>query len=405
MYDESSDEIVGVIDMELKRLEARFFEIFKSERGKQVKLFFSPGRINLIGEHIDYNGGFVFPAAITFGTYAVVRPREDSKIALYSGNFEAEGVIEFDLNDLARQEDEPWSVYVKGVVNAFMKAGYPIKKGFNAYIEGTIPNGAGLSSSASLEVLIGEILDDLNDLKVDLIEKAKLSQQAENDYVGVNCGIMDQFAIAMGKMDKAIKLNTDNLAYEYAECRLSDYQVLIMNTNQQRELADSKYNVRRAECFEALKLLKTKVGVNHLCDLSTEAFNQISDVLVAENLYRRAKHAITENERVKLAIAALAVDDLAAFGELLNQSHLSLRDDYEVTGQALDTIVSLACKQEGVLGARMTGAGFGGCAIALVHQEKLQSVQAAVGKGYKEKMGYDADFYVASIGDGVRRIH
>ena len=391
--------------MELNVLKSRFFEVFENEKEKEVKLFFSPGRINLIGEHIDYNGGFVFPAAITFGTYAAVTTRNDGKVALYSGNFEKDGIIEFDLANLVREDNEPWSVYVKGVIDVFVKAGYEIKQGFNAYIEGTIPNGAGLSSSASLEVLVGQILEDLNDLSVSMVDKAKLAQKAENEYVGVNCGIMDQFAIAMGKKDHAIRLNTNDLSYEYAVCDLKDYQVLIMNTNKRRELADSKYNERRAECDAALELLQTKADIAYLCDLTVADFNEISEVLKEENLYKRAKHAVTENERVKLAVTALADGDLVAFGELLNGSHISLRDDYEVTGEELDTIVSLAWKQEGVLGARMTGAGFGGCAIALVHKDKLDVVEAAIAEGYKEAIGYEADFYVASIGEGTQRVH
>jgi len=390
--------------MDVNGLKARFFEVFVGEKEEAVKLFFSPGRINLIGEHIDYNGGFVFPAAITFGTYAVVTPRTDGKVALYSGNFEADGIIEFELTDLARKGDESWSVYVKGVIDVFVKAGYEVTKGFNAYIEGTIPNGAGLSSSASLEVLVGLILEDLNGLSVSGIDKAKLGQKAENEYVGVNCGIMDQFAIAMGKLDKAIKLNTDTLAYEYADCDLKDYQVLIMNTNKQRELADSKYNERRGECDAALELLQSKAEIAYLCDLNVAEFEAISAVLVEANLFKRAKHAVTENERVKLAIAALASGDLVAFGQLLNQSHISLRDDYEVTGLELDTIVELAWAQEGTLGARMTGAGFGGCAIALVHKDKLDEVREAIALGYQEKIGYEAEFYVASIGDGAHKL-
>jgi len=390
--------------MVLNELTLRFLEIFKGEKNEDVQLFFAPGRINLIGEHIDYNGGFVFPAAISFGTYAAVTTRGDGKVALYSRNFEADGVIEFDLTDLARRSDEPWSVYVKGVIDVFVKAGYDVKQGFNAYIEGTIPNGAGLSSSASLEVLIGTILEDLNGLSVGGVDKALLGQKAENDYVGVNCGIMDQFAIAMGKRDKAIKLNTNTLDYAYADCDLQDYQVLIMNTNKRRGLADSKYNERRGECDAALALLQEKADIQYLCDLTTACFDGISDVLCDENLLKRARHAVTENERVKLAIQALATGDLSEFGVLLNGSHASLRDDYEVTGVELDTIVALAEEQEGVLGARMTGAGFGGCAIALVRRDKLDEVQAAVAKGYQEKIGYEADFYVASIGDGARKL-
>jgi len=390
--------------MDLNVLKARFLQVFEGEKEQEVKLFFSPGRINLIGEHIDYNGGYVFPAALTFGTYAAVTTRNDEKVVLYSGNFQGDGKIEFDLTHFEKAADEPWSVYVKGVIDVFIKAGYNIKQGFNAYIEGTIPNGAGLSSSASLEVLVGVILADLNGLTVSGVENALMGQKAENDYVGVNCGIMDQFAIAMGQKNKAIKLNTDTLAYEYAACDLQDYQILIMNTNKRRGLADSKYNERRGECEAALELLQTKADISYLCDLTEAEFDKISQVITAENLYKRAKHAITENDRVKLAIDALATGDLSAFGKLLNASHTSLRDDYEVTGLELDTIVALAWEQEGVLGARMTGAGFGGCAIALVHQDQLEAVKAAIGKGYEEKIGYQADFYVAAIGDGAKKL-
>ena len=388
--------------MDLKQLETRFMEVFNKYEG-QVKMFFSPGRVNLIGEHIDYNGGFVFPAAITFGTYAAVGLRSDGKVGVYSSNFIEDGVIEFELSNLERCANESWSVYVKGVIDVFIKAGYDVKQGFNAYIDTTLPKGVGgLSTSASLELLISQILDDLNGLKIDMIEKVKLAQKAENEYVGVNCGIMDQFAVGMGKKDHAIKLNTNDLSYEYAICDLQDYRILIMNTNKKRELADSKYNERREECDKALACLQEKADIAYLCDLTPTKFDQIADVLIEETLYKRAKHAVYENERVKLAIDALEQGDLVEFGKLLNRSHASLRDDYEVTGEELDTIVALAWEQEGVLGARMTGAGFGGCAIAIVHQDKLQSVQEAIAKGYKNTLGYDASFYVATIGDGTR---
>lgn len=378
----------------------RFRGVFSDLTAEPV-VYFSPGRINLIGEHIDYNGGYVFPAAITFGTYGVVAPRMDSKVVLYSGNFESDGVIEFDLFQFEKGVCEPWSIYAKGVVAAFQKAGYTLEKGFNAYIEGNIPNGAGLSSSASLELLVAEILADLNGLEVDMMTKVKLSQWAENEYVGVNCGIMDQFAIGMGQAGKAIQLNTDSLTYQYADCDLQDCKILIMNTNKQRELADSKYNERRAECDAAAELLKTA----YLCDLDSKELAKAVQLLeLNDTLYRRAKHAVTENERVKLAIEALAQGDLPHFGELLNKSHRSLRDDYEVTGKELDTIVELAWEQPGVLGARMTGAGFGGCAIALVKEDVLEEVQAQIAKGYEEKIGYPASFYVAAIGGGTRKL-
>ena len=388
--------------MNIETLKASFTKVFGS--GEKAKTFFSPGRVNLIGEHIDYNGGCVFPSAITYGTYAVVTEREDQKVRLYSGNFEDRGIIEFDLSDLSHTEDENWSAYVKGVIVQFLEAGYEVANGFDAYVFGTIPNGSGLSSSASLELLVSQILKELNGYEVSMVEMVKLSQKAENEYVGVNCGIMDQFAIGMGKKDYAIKLNTNDLSYEYAKANLGDTSILIMNTNKKRELADSKYNERRGECDAALELLKTKVDINFLCDLTVEEFNRVSNVLNKDVLYRRAKHAVTENERVKLAIEALGGGDLARFGKLLNQSHKSLRDDYEVTGKELDTIVELAWAQEGVLGARMTGAGFGGCAIALVKNDVLETVKEAISKGYKEAIGYDADLYVATIGDGTKTL-
>ncbi|HAX73289.1 MAG TPA: galactokinase [Firmicutes bacterium] len=387
--------------MNIQTLKLLFTEVFGE---KEIHSFFSPGRVNLIGEHIDYNGGCVFPCAITYGTYAIVSYREDSKVRLYSGNFEEVGMLEFDLTDLAHTENENFSAFVKGVIVEFNKLGHNIEKGFDAYILGTIPNGSGLSSSASLELLISQILKTQHNIDIDMVEMVKLSQRAENQYVGVNCGIMDQFAIGMGKKDYAIKLNTNDLSYEYAEADLQDAAILIMNTNKKRELADSKYNERRGECDQALALLQTKANMNFLCDLTEAQFNDVSDVLENEVLYKRAKHAVTENERVVKAIDALAAKDLVKFGELLNQSHISLRDDYEVTGLELDTIVELAWAQEGVLGARMTGAGFGGCAIALVKQENLEAAREAIAAGYKKAIGYEADFYVATIGDGTKTL-
>ncbi|MCL1950804.1 MAG: galactokinase [Turicibacter sp.] len=389
--------------MQNSYLKSRFNDLFATP--SNPTLFFSPGRVNLIGEHIDYNGGSVFPAAITFGTYAAALKRDDQTIRLYSGNFPERGIIEFSLMDLEHKEDAHWSIYPKGVMDTFIKAGYPLEHGFDAYIEGNIPNGSGLSSSASLELLISQILDEFHGFGVSMIDKVKFSQIAENQYVGVNCGIMDQFAIGMGKENAAIRLNTNNLEYEYAEADLQDCSILIMNTNKKRELAESAYNERRQQCEAALSLLKTQKDINFLCDLNVIEFNGILEAF-GENtlLYRRAKHCITENERVKNAVEALADGDLEIFGKLLNQSHISLRDDYEVTGYELDTIVKLAWEQDGVLGARMTGAGFGGCAIALVKNQKLEAIQAAIAKGYQEIIGYPADFYVASIGGGTRTL-
>ncbi len=383
----------------IEQLKQSFKKVYEGE--SELLTFFSPGRVNLIGEHIDYNGGCVFPCAITYGTYAIVSTRDDQTVQLFSENFKDKGILSFELTDLAHTENEDFSAFVKGVVEQFTKSGYNVEKGFNAYIFGNIPNGSGLSSSASLELLTAQILKTLNDVEVDMVEMVKMSQRAENEYVGVNCGIMDQFAIGMGQKDYAIKLNTNDLSYEYAKAELGDCAILIMNTNYRRTLADSKYNERREQCDRALLALQTKKDINFLCDLTEDQFNEISNVLTDEVLYRRARHAVTENERVKLAIDALAQNNLEAFGALLNASHASLKEDYEVTGPNLDKIVELAQAQDGVLGARMTGAGFGGCAIALVKEAKLDDVLMNVAKSYKEVFGYGADFYVANIGNGT----
>lgn len=388
--------------MNTTQLITRFKDIYHTT--EDTRIFFSPGRVNLIGEHIDYNGGFVFPCAITYGTYAVIKEREDTIVNVYSDNFQEQGILSFDLQDLSHTENENFTVYIKGVCDEFVKAGFIATKGFDAYIIGTIPNGSGLSSSASLELLFSLILKNLHNFELSMIDMVKISQKAENNYAGVNCGIMDQFAICMGKENKAIRLNTSTLEYEYADANLGEYSILIMNTNQKRELADSKYNERRSECDKAVEYLQTKKDIQFLCDLTLVEFNEISEVLKDEVLYKRAKHAVSENERVKEAILALANQDLILFGQLLNASHDSLKEDYEVTGFALDTIVDVARKQEGVLGARMTGAGFGGCAIALVHDSKLEEVQEEVSKEYLRLTGKEASFYIASIGDGTKEI-
>lgn len=367
------------------------------------QIFFAPGRINLIGEHTDYNGGLVFPAAITFGTYGVVSPREDGLVRLFSHNFELVGEVTLDLQaPMHKADHEDWTVYVKGVIATLVAKGYTLTKGCDVYVQGNIPNGAGLSSSASLELLFVELLCALNDHSLAPIDKAKLAQQAEH-WVGVNCGIMDQFAIAMGKAGHAIQLNTGTMAYTYAPVDLGAYQLLIMNTNKQRELAESKYNERRQECEQALALLDTSLP--YLCSLTVDDFHNLNQGLAGSPiLFRRAQHAITESHRVAQAAKVLEAGDLPAFGQLLNDSHASLKQDYEVTGNELDTIVALAQAQPGVLGARMTGAGFGGCALALVHGDQVAAVQDAVAKAYTQAIGYAPTFYTCTLGSGVGRV-
>lgn len=368
------------------------------------KAFFAPGRINLIGEHTDYNGGHVFPCAITYGTYAVARKREDQVIRLYSTNFPEKGIIELDLNQLDYEKEHNWANYPKGMIRYIIGAGYEIPSGFDCAIQGNIPNGAGLSSSASIELLTGVLVNGLFELEIPRLDLIKLGKKVENEFIGVNSGIMDQFAIGMGEKDAGILLDCQTLSYEYAPIHLDNYKILIMNTNKRRELADSKYNERRGECEEALAELQQKLPIEALGQLSEAEFDENQYLITNETVRKRAKHAVYENVRTIKALKELKAGNLEAFGQLINQSHVSLRDDYEVTGVELDSLVEAAWKQPGVLGARMTGAGFGGCAIAIVENDEVENFIANVGSAYLEKIGYKAEFYAASIGDGAKEI-
>lgn len=388
--------------MEIKReLNTKFAEIFGP---KETTQYFSPGRINLIGEHTDYNGGHVFPASITYGTYGVAAPREDKKVLVYSTNFEDIGVITFDVDQLDYDKKDNWANYAKGMVLKLKDAGHEIDHGFELLVEGTIPNGAGLSSSASLELLVGVVLEDLFDLTTDRLELVQTGKKVENEFIGVNSGIMDQFAIGFGDVDQAILLDTNTLKYEMVPIKLDGYAVVIMNTNKRRELADSKYNERRSECEEALARLQKKLDIQALGDLDEATFEANIDLIGDDTLIRRARHAMTENQRTLEAKAELEKGNLEAFGKLLNASHYSLRHDYEVTGIELDTLVDAAQAQDGVLGARMTGAGFGGCAIAVVKEETIPTFKNNVYDKYMEIVGYAPDFYVAHIGSGTTKI-
>lgn len=379
-----------------------FNEVYGDKEGARV--FFSPGRVNLIGEHTDYNGGNVFPCAISFGTFGVIKLRDDNKVRMYSKNFENLGVIEFSLDGLKYEKEHDWANYCKGVIDVLQKEGYVIDKGFDVVIYGNIPNGAGLSSSASLELLIGVMMDKLFHLNIDRIDLVKYSQRAENKFIGVNCGIMDQFAIGMGKENKAILLDCNTLKYSYSDINLKNEVIIISNTNKRRGLADSKYNERRSECEEALSELKEKLNINSLGELTIEEFENNKNLIKDEIRIKRAKHAVYENVRTLKAKEALENNDLKIFGELMNQSHISLRDDYEVTGKELDTLVNLAWECEGTIGSRMTGAGFGGCTVSIVKKDFVESFIKYVGEKYKEIIGYDADFYIANIGDSTREI-
>ena len=385
----------------LEKLYDKFKELFGYEAESK---FFSPGRVNLIGEHTDYNGGHVFPCAIHRGTYALVKKRDDKKFRMYSENFENLGIIEFLLDNLVNEKEHKWVNYPKGVVKMFIEAGYKIDSGFDVLFYGNIPNGSGLSSSASIEIVTSIILKDLYNLDIDMVEMVKLSQKAENQFIGVNSGIMDQFAVGMGKKDNAILLDCNTLKYSYAPVILKDEVLVIGNTNKKRGLADSKYNERRAECEEALKDLQKELDIQSLGELSVEEFNKSEKLIKNEINRKRAKHAIYENQRTIKAQKELMEGNLEEFGRLMNESHVSLRDDYEVTGIELDTMVEIAWNQEGVIGSRMTGAGFGGCTISIVKKNAVDKFIANVGKEYKERVGLDADFYVVNISDGAKKL-
>lgn len=380
----------------------KFEELFGKEG--EIKTYFAPGRVNLIGEHTDYNGGHVFPCALTMGTYAVARKRNDNKLRLYSINFEKLGVLESTIDELKYNKEENWINYPKGMIWAMKEEGFNINTGFDIVYYGTIPNGAGLSSSASIEVLTGFVLKDLFNLNVDMVKLALLGQKAENKYVGVNCGIMDQFVIANGKKDCAIFLDTANLEFEYAPVKLKEEKIVIMNTNKKRGLGDSKYNERRAECEEALKELQTKLNIKSLGELTEEEFEKNKHLIKDKNRKKRAKHAVYENQRTIKAVEALKENKIEELGKLMIASHNSLRDDYEVTGKELDTLVDESLKQEGIIGARMTGAGFGGCAVSIVKSDKVENFIKNVSKAYKDKIGYEASFYTVEIGDGPQII-
>lgn len=376
----------------------KFAELFGDTDG--TRAYFAPGRVNMIGEHTDYNAGHVFPCALTIGTYAAARKREDKKLRFYSMNFEQLGVIESTIEQLKPEPEANWTNYPKGVMWAFGEKGYHITSGMDIVLYGNIPNGSGLSSSASIEVLTGFILKDLFGFEVSNTELALIGQFAENQFNGVNCGIMDQFAIAMGKEGHAIFLDTADLSFEYAPILLQDAKIVIACSNKKRGLGDSKYNERRSECEAALAQLQNVIGIQGLGDLTEEQFETYKSAITDEVKVKRAKHAVYENRRTVRAVEALKQNDIALFGQLMNESHVSLRDDYEVTGIELDTLVEEAWKVDGVIGSRMTGAGFGGCTVSIVKDEAVARFQEQVGQAYLEKIGYAADFYVVEIGGG-----
>lgn len=376
----------------------KFEEVFGDTEGARV--FFAPGRVNLIGEHTDYNGGHVFPCALTIGTYAAARVREDGRLRFYSMNFEKAGVIESDLKGLKPEKEADWTNYPKGVMWAFGEKGFQITKGMDILLNGNIPNGSGLSSSASVEVVTGAILREFFGFEVSNQDLALFGQYSENKFNGVNCGIMDQFAIAMGKRGHAIFLDTADLSYTYAPVKLEGTKIVIACSNKKRGLGDSKYNERRTECETALSEIQKVADIKSLGELTEEKFEEYKSAIGDETRARRAKHAVYENQRTLRAVTALEADDIELFGQLMNASHISLRDDYEVTGIELDTLVEEAWKVEGVIGSRMTGAGFGGCTVSIVKEDAIDRFTKQVGEAYQAKIGYAADFYVVEIGGG-----
>lgn len=382
-------------------LKSDFIELFKKD---SEDVFFSPGRVNLIGEHTDYNGGNVFPCALTIGTYALVTKRTDKKVLVNSLNFKELGIIEFSLDNMVYEKGHDWANYPKGVIKTFENHGYNIPTGFEILFYGTIPNGSGLSSSASLEVLMGTILNEAFNLNIDMIDIVKMCQEAENKFIGVNCGIMDQFAIGMGKEGSAILLDCNTLKYSYSKLNMIGYKIVIGNTNKKRGLADSKYNERRSECEDALAKIQTVKNITALGELTEEEFEEVKACIGDPIKTKRAKHAVYENQRTLKAVKALEEKNLELFGKLMNASHVSLRDDYEVTGIELDTLVELAWETEGVIGARMTGAGFGGCTVNIVKDEYIDNFKETLTVKYKEKIGYEPSFYVVSISDGTRKL-
>lgn len=386
----------------VEKLIKTFYETFGE--GGEVRTYFAPGRVNLIGEHTDYNGGHVFPCALTLGTYGIVRDREDRMLRLYSVNIDSVGIVEVSLDEIAATKETSWTNYPKGVVWAFEKRGFKMAHGMDILIYGDIPNGSGLSSSASLEVLTGVILKDTFGFDVSMVDIALIGQDAENNFNGCNCGIMDQFASAMGKKDNAIFLDTNTLNYTYAPVKLPDAKIVITNSKVKHSLVNSAYNDRRNECETALKELQAVVDIKTLGDLTEEQFEEHKGAVKDEVRRKRAKHAVYENQRAINAVEALKANDIEKFGKLMNASHESLRYDYEVSCEEIDVLVDLAQAMPGVIGSRITGGGFGGCTVSIVKNDAVDAFVEEIGKAYLEKVGHEAEFYVVDIGDGAGKL-
>lgn len=386
--------------MNIEEVRDKFIELFGEEK-YEIRTFYAPGRVNLIGEHTDYNGGYVFPCALSFGTFACVRKRNDRIIRFASNNFQLK--VDITSDDISCRREHGWTNYPKGVIKLFKENGFDIG-GFEVLYDGNIPNGAGLSSSASIELVTAVMLKEMFGCDIDMLGMVKLCQKAENEFIGVNCGIMDQFSIGMGRKGCAIFLNCRTLEYEYAPLKLDGYKLIIANTNKKRGLADSKYNERRGECERAVQYLKRELNIEFLGDIDVQTFEKYRYLIDDDAAARRAEHIIYEDSRVLQAVEKLKNGDIYAFGRLMNESHKSLRDLYEVTGIELDTLAEEAWNTRGVLGSRMTGAGFGGCTVSIVKEDEAQEFINRVGTNYKKRIGLCADFYIAEIGGGAGEI-
>jgi galactokinase len=387
--------------MNLTRLNDDFIARFAGP-DKPPSTFFAPGRVNLIGEHTDYNGGFVLPCALQYGTYLVARTNDDKLIRFASFNMPF--TAEVPLAELSARIGKEWVNYPLGIFDQFSQSGIPLQ-GFDLYYSGDIPGSAGLSSSASIEMVTAFALRALLPAPhLEMIDLVKLAQRAENHFVGVNCGIMDQFAVGMGKQDHALFLNCHTLEYKMVPLVLNGFRLIIANTNKPRDLAGSKYNERVAECQLAITYLSREMEVSRLSEVGFMNFYKLQDRIPDEVIRKRARHVISENQRVLNAVSCLQKGDLPQFGALMNASHESLRDNYEVTGFELDALVDEARKVNGVVGARMTGAGFGGCTINLVREEAVSGFTDRVGRGYHALTGLQADFYEARVSSGVHEV-
>ena len=362
--------------------------------------YFAPGRVNLIGEHTDYNGGHVFPCALTIGTYAAVKKRDDRVLRFYSMNFPNKGVIESSLDDLKPSEAAGWTNYLKGVMWAFEERGMKLTSGMDILLNGNIPNGSGLSSSASIEVLMGYILKDVFGFEVTNQDLALIGQYSENNFNGMNCGIMDQFASAMGKKDCAIFLDTATLEFEYAPVKLKGMKIVVTNSKVKHSLVDSAYNDRRTSCETALKELQTVVDIKGLGDLTEKEFEKYKDAIKDPDRQRKAKHAVYENQRAIKAVTSLKKGEINVFGKLMNDSHVSLRDDYEVSCEEIDVLVDAAWSVEGVIGSRITGGGFGGCTVSIVEDGAIDRFKSVLTRCYKDNFNMEPEFYVVEIGNG-----